>query len=130
MLICCLVYDDHLGGGLGAQLGDMTPLCISNSRMSLAFTSSNLASFLLKVGSYKDYNVNNTFSTSSFYFLHFLQNSSDQCQWCSKLSVCGNLDEQEIGCSLLSTMPNLRHNRISGRIILHQLDKIKTSLRK
>ena len=27
--LCCLVYDDHLGGSLGAQLGDMTPLCIS-----------------------------------------------------------------------------------------------------
>ena len=72
----CLVYDDHLGGSLGAQLGDLTPFSISNSRMFAAVTSSNLASFVLKVGSYKDYNVNNTFSTSSFYFLHFLHHSS------------------------------------------------------
>ena len=78
----CLVYDDHLGGSLDARLGDTTPFSISNCRMSTAVTSSNLllASFVLKVGSYKDYNVNNTFSTSSFYFLHFLHHSSEMLQ--------------------------------------------------
>ena len=122
-----LVYDDHLGGRLGAQLGDITPLSISNSRISTAFTSSNLASFLLKVGSYKDYNVNNTFSTSYFYFLNFLHHSSGQCQCSSKLS--GNLAEQEkrLQSSLYNLhLSNLRHDRISGKIISDQSDKIKT----
>ena len=58
-----LVDDDHLGGSLGARVGDLTPSCIVNSRLSRVLTLSKVASAVLKEGSSEDYNVSDTFST-------------------------------------------------------------------